>query len=149
MSASEIESIFPDLKIRGYRITSPATPVYNCFAWAANDIAKWWQPVRLRGYYWPTDVSLDLTLQNLIAVYQGVGYVMCDNSELEPGFDKVAIYVDGTGTPTHAARQLPSGAWTSKLGELEDVERFTLASLERVYGKVVQFLRRPRSQPTL
>jgi hypothetical protein len=146
MSAAEIEAIFPDLKISGYRITSPATSGYNCFAWAGNDTGRWWQPVRLRGYYWPTDVSLDLTLQNLVAVYERLGYVVCKNSEVEQGFDKVAIYVDSDGTPTHAARQLPSGAWTSKIGELEDVEHSNLASLERVYGKVAQFLRRPRSE---
>jgi len=46
--------------------------------------------------------------------------------------------------PTHAARQLGPSNWTSKLGELEDVEHATLQSLESFYGKVALVLRRPR-----
>jgi len=146
MSAAEIESIFPDLRISGYRISSPATPIYNCFAWAGNDTSNWWQPVSLRGYYWPAEIPEFLTLANLIAVYERIGYTVCDGGELEPDFEKVAIYTDRTGTPTHAARQLPSGAWTSKLGELEDVEHSALVSIESFYGRVARFLKRPRPQ---
>ena len=43
------------------------------------------------------------------------------DESLEPGFEKVALYALG-GVPKHAARQLSSGRWSSKLGDLEDVE---------------------------
>jgi hypothetical protein len=52
--------------------------------------------------------------------------------------------VDAQGSPTHAARQLDNGRWTSKLGELEDIEH-SLRDLEgAAYGTVVQVMKRPR-----
>src|SRR6185503_17050654 len=97
----------------------------------------------LKGYFWPTNVPAELTLPNLTAVYKLSRYEACQTSDLEVGFEKIAIYADSDGSPTHAARQLPSGAWTSKLGELEDIEHATLSSLESIYGKVKQVLKRP------
>jgi len=59
--------------------------------------------------------------------------------------EKVAIFADAQGAPTHAARQLESGAWTSKCGTLEDIEHNSLANLEGgAYGKAVLFLERRR-----
>lgn len=58
------------------------------------------------------------------------------------GFQKVAFFVGANGVPTHAARQLPSGLWTSKLGEWEDIEH-TLHALEGdIYGTVALLLKR-------
>jgi hypothetical protein len=51
-----------------------------------------------------------------IQAYKSLGYELCDNSELEAGFEKIAIYATSDGEPTHAARQLSVGLWTSKLG---------------------------------
>lgn len=46
--------------------------------------------------------------------------------------------------PKHAARQLASGRWTSKLGKLEDIDH-ALHDLEgMLYGAVVLFMKRPR-----
>jgi hypothetical protein len=39
---------FPRLTAQNHRSTSPATPDYNCVAWAAGDLEHWWQP----GVYW-------------------------------------------------------------------------------------------------
>jgi|GEM_PF-3681614 len=50
-----------------------------------------------------------------------LGYEVCDNVELEPGFEKIALYAGADGIPTHAARQLQAGPWTSKLGRMEDI----------------------------
>jgi hypothetical protein len=55
---------------------------------------------------------------------------------------KVAIYASG-GELTHAARQLPDGQWTSKLGDLEDIEHDTLEALKcEEYGKPVLIMRK-------
>jgi hypothetical protein len=50
------------------------------------------------------------------------------------GREKVALYaVDAV--PTHAARQLPNGWWTSKLGPNVDIEHADLSALaDGVYG---------------
>lgn len=71
-----------------------------------------------------------------------VGYAPCADGSPEAGVEMVAIYVRG-GEPAHAARLLPSGHWTSKLGAQEDIEH-TLDGLEgTTYGSPVVFLRRP------
>jgi hypothetical protein len=107
----------------------------------------WWQPAPepTKKTYWPPGVSEEWTLDSLTTAFATLGYLPCDNPTLESGFEKIALYADATGEPTHAARQLPSGAWTSKLGDLEQIEHSRLEALEgQEYGKAVRFLKRPR-----
>ena len=62
--------------------------------------------------------------------------------------------MDKEGVPSHAARQLPSGHWTSKLGKAEDIRHSTLEAVESDpnlglgYGKVAVILKRPSTDPT-
>jgi hypothetical protein len=44
---------------------------------------------------------------------------------LQANIEKIAIYVNQLGVPSHAARQLPNGLWTSKLGSNVDIEHAT------------------------
>jgi hypothetical protein len=89
-------------------------------------------------------------------VYGTVGFIHGENqnSELEVGTEKVAIYVDADGIPTHAARQLADGTWTSKLGEWEDIRHKTLKAMEDGdglglgYGRVAVILRRSTIRPS-
>jgi len=93
-------------------------------------------------YYWPSNDKDDL--QTVMQLYVNMGYKLCEDASLETGFEKVAIYVDQS-EPLHAARQLDSGHWTSKLGSLEDIEHDNLSVLEgNYYGKAKVFLKRPR-----
>ena len=74
--------------------------------------------------------------------FQALGYETCDTGVLEAGFLKVALYAQGS-LYTHAARQLPNGKWTSKLGRLEDVEHDSPEDLAGgVYGMVTGFMKR-------
>ena len=57
----------------------------------------------------------------------------------------MAIFVDAVGVPTHAARQLASGLWTSKLGHSEDIEHDLRALEGDTYGMVALLLKRPTS----
>ena len=51
----------------------------------------------------------------------------------------------GHEVPTHAALQLESGDWTSKLGPFEDVTHTTVEAVAGpVYGTVICYLARPR-----
>jgi hypothetical protein len=68
---------------------------------------------------------------------------VCGQADLEPGFEKIAPFADADGLPTHAARQLPGGRWTSKLGELEDIEHDLNDVAGTAYGTVVQIMKRP------
>lgn len=76
------------------------------------------------------------------------GYVPCVDSTLEDGYEKVAIFALPSGMPTHMARQLSSGSWTSKLGRLEDIEHNDVEAVNcDAYGAPVRFLKRPRQAP--
>jgi hypothetical protein len=151
MTADRLDLLFPSLSASGYEITSPAAPDYNCIAWAAEDISRWWEPVAIplpSYYYWPPGVSLELMLASYVQAFESVGYRVCDDS-LEEGVEKIALYVSADGLPTHAARQLASGEWTSKLGKSVDIRHRSLAALEgEMYGRVARLMRRPRpTQP--
>ena len=139
-----IENCFPALGPGGYQITSPDSEAYNCIAWAVGQTDLWWEPDPFGLYFWPPGVPRRLTLDAYVQAFAVLSYTLCDIADLELGFEKVAIYVDTMGRPTHAARQLPSGKWTSKLGKLEDIEHETLDCLSgSSYGSVALFLKRP------
>ncbi len=132
-----IERDYPNLLITGYEITSPDTIDYNCIAWAAGITNEWWWPDAQNQHYWPPGVPREETLDSFIKAFQTLGYEVCDRGDLEVGLQKIAIY-SLDGKPKHAARQLPDGKWTSKLGQDEDIKHHTLEGLEgKFYGKVV------------
>lgn len=134
------------MQTNNHHITSPRDLKYNCIAWAAGDTRHWWWPVsRFSGPYWPIGISREESLSSFIAAFESLGYEVCSDPELETDSEKIAIYVDVNGTPTHAARQLASGVWTSKLGGEEDIEHATLSALEGgMYGTLKQFMKRSR-----
>jgi hypothetical protein len=56
----------------------------------------------------------------------------------------VALFASADGNYTHAARQLPSGKWTSKLGTWEDIEHDSVEAVGGgAYGELVARLFRP------
>ena len=130
---------FPRLTPQNHRVTSPPSIDYNCVAWSAEDTERWWQP----GNYWPVQTpSDDYGFDVLARAFEALGYVPCDDYRLEPGFEKVALY-GSSPYYTHAARQLPDGRWTSKLGRSEDIEHETPDDLAGgVYGEILQFMKR-------
>ena len=133
------ESYFPKLKTNPYKVTSSETKRYNCIAWAAGDCTRWWQPSNNPKYYWPSKAPKELTLESFQAAFETLGYERCEKEEAEPEIEKVAIFVDDDGLPSHAARQLQSGNWTSKLGSWEDIEHQYLEDLTgtgSLYGNV-------------
>ena len=81
-------------------------------------------------------------MDGLVAAYATLGYAPASSEEPEAGFDRVALFAKN-GMPTHAARQLPNGRWTSKLGQREDIEHDLHAVGGDAYGVVVAVLKRP------
>ena len=92
-------------------------------------------------YKWPPGASREVTIKAFIEAFESIGYSECPDAEFEKGFLKVAIYADSAGKPTHAARQLKSGQWTSKCGDLEDIEHTLDAFDGSNYGSPVVFLK--------
>jgi len=142
----ELEHHFPALAGSQYEVTSPAQVDYNCVAWAAGNDSRWWWPDEFNQYYWPPEVPRRTTLEAFVRAFQVLGFEVCNDGSLEIGWEKVAIYTRDDGAPTHAARQLPDGTWTSKLGRLEDIKHVSLDHLSgEAYGQPRAFLRRRRA----
>jgi hypothetical protein len=131
---------FPRLTPRNHYVTSPATADYNCVAWAAGDTEHWWQP----GVYWPADAPpQDFGISALEGAFRALGFEPCDDDAPDPGLERVALYSKDQFY-THAARQLPGGNWTSKLGKGEDIEHDTPDVIAGgLYGEVARIMRRP------
>jgi hypothetical protein len=125
--------------------TSHIDPIYNCIAWAAGDNKnKWWPMNFPNGYYWPRQDVTQINEAAFIAAFSDLGYEVCADESFEPGYEKIAIYVDINDTPTHAARQTEDGAWTSKIGGAEDIRHKSPSCLEgKIYGRVSVYMRRP------
>lgn len=140
------ERTFPGLTGTSYAKTSPRTVNYNCIAWAAGEDDRWWDPhFPMAGYYWPPEVPHAMAVSALVEAYRSIGYRKCSNGQLQKGYEKIAIYSSQAGVWTHAARQLKSGRWTSKLGAEEDIEHDTPRDLHGVvYGTVYCYMRRKR-----
>ena len=87
------------------------------------------------------DISKDA--RNYLAA-GGLGILIGDGALPKAGFEKIALFAL-LEVPKHASRQLPSGRWTSKLGEMEDVEHDLHDLTGMVYGSVVLVMKRPWS----
>lgn len=130
---------FPRLNSQNHRVTSPLTARYNCIAWSAGDTDHWWQP----GLFWPLDATAnDFGIEALERAFAALGFERSADDRLEEGYEKVALYQASTFY-THAARQLPDGKWTSKLGRAEDIEHHSPGDVTGgVYGEVARILKR-------
>ena len=138
----QLERVFPKLAVHGYVPTSAPDAGYNCVAWVVGDTTRNWDGTR-QGGYWPPGAELGETINHLIRVFLLQGYAICANGDLEPEYEKVALFADADGDWQHAARQLPDGQWSSKLGELEDISHAQFdAVFSDVYGRVACYLRR-------
>jgi hypothetical protein len=87
-------------------------------------------------------------MEAFCAALATLGYAVCEGEEPEPRFEKIALFASAEGRPTHAARQLPDGRWTSKLGRMEDIAH-SLHDLEgTIYGSVVRIVKRALIEQT-
>lgn len=147
-SDPKLEVLFPNLKKRGYRVTSPFDVRYNCIAWAVKDNTKFWWPSMYT--YWPESVPMEETVEAFVILFRSLGYEPCVSDEYEAGYEKLALYTDTSGRPTHAARQIHTGQWTSKMGKEKDIVHNTLDALSGTgadekehYGTAEVIFRKP------
>ena len=143
------EALVPSLRGSPYEPQSPRNPAYNCFAWAARVSDLWWEPPGALDWTdWPDDLPDWDTVENYVRRYERLDFVECADGDLEEGYEKIAIFADRDGAPSHAARQLPSGRWTSKLGKGIDIEH-DLATIDGqpAIGTLARFMKRPSPGP--
>lgn len=130
-------------------VKSKATKRYNCLAWAAGEDFRNWWPDPLGKDYWPLGIPREVTVEKFLLAYGTLGFRLVFDGTLKQGVEKLALYGKGhagSEIPTHAALQLESGEWTSKIGRFEDISHKTAAVVEGpVYGKVICYLARPRA----
>ena len=130
---------FPSLTRSCIEVTSPRDPRYNCVAWAAGESFRWWWPDALETCYWPPEVPREESLEAFVRAFGTLGYETCADGSLDSAYEKLAIFASRR-VPTHVARQLADGNWTSKLGKSVDLSHFIDGLDGEVYGAVVQFM---------
>ena len=134
---------YPNLQSYGYQKTSDCTWDYNCISWAVNKLDSWWWPFGGVEAYWPKTAPNKDTVHAFERMFNLHHYKRCRSDELEPGFEKVAIFALD-GKVKHAARQLDNGSWTHKMGSCIDLETNLRAVEGPRYGSVALVLRRKR-----
>ncbi len=163
---------FPKLKNdKDFSITSKVDPNYNCIAWALHYDNRWLQPcagcaqkengnfIGIEGFEctfrWPPEAMIPngsqadhMKIEVLIKAFECHGFSICENADLEEGYEKVALYFNPSINEwTHAARQRPTGIWTSKLGTGHDIAHGTPYTIEGPsYGKVLCIMKKPFSR---
>ena len=111
---------------------SDRNPVYNCISFAADVThIKWW-PGFYKDATWPPGAPYS---------------VECDDFEYVEGIERIALYThDGTkgGRPKHAAKQVDSTLWASKLGNSYDIKHHRGAVSGGAYGKIAAYMSREK-----
>lgn len=136
---AEIERWFPGLSGTDWEITSPEDPDYNCLGFVLGFMDRFVDPSELEGTVWTGDAPRPGTLEMYIDWFGGSGLRRTDD-EADDGSFRLAIFVNQS--PQHFAVQLPSGAWTSKLGKSFDVTHPLRALEGSLYGEVAAILGR-------
>jgi len=76
--------------------------------------------------------------------FETLGYQLCKDGSLEKDVQKIAIF-HLNNVPKHAAKQLPDGMWSSKLGNSFDISHteFCLCgSVAKAYGQIAFYMSR-------
>lgn len=138
---------FPNSYVEPFVITSMASGEYNCIAWALEDTTRFYWTGPQEFFYWPANLPREESIESFIQLFSQQGYEICPNTLKEKGFTKIALFTYES-IPTHAARQLPNGLWTSKLGILEDV-RHTLSAISGgLYGSIALIMKKESTVKT-
>ena len=145
---SDIE--FPNSINDPFTKTSEETETYNCIAHAIGEDSVWYEPedpVKY-GSFWPDNIPKEYTEKAYIQLFVSLGFVPCDNGDLEDGFIKIAFLrsseIEDSWWSFHATRQLGNGCWTSKLGEGVDTSHTLNCISNGKYGDVVKFFKKPK-----
>lgn len=140
----------PNLTDRNHIITSSANGYYNCIAWAVGVCNKKWWPRAEGGYHWPIQPIPQISLASFQRAFESQGFSVTMDCSLESHLEKLALYADSRGKPTHAARQVADGRWSSKLGVDEDIVHSTLDAISGgTYGEVALIMQRSGHAPSI
>lgn len=144
----ELKKCFPKLDSGNYERVSKATARYNCVAFAAGDERHWWQAGLNGGRYrWPSHVKQAYSVEAVVEIFASEGFEKTDNREIEPGWEKIAIYVSLSDMDFSHVTMSDGLVWKSKLGKGQDIHHYSLEVLEGdqadEYGIVDYIMKRP------
>jgi hypothetical protein len=129
LERQQVEAACPRLKQTQYDILRTSAKTYNCIGWALGTSTDW---------VWPGTSVADF--DHLTAAF-GYHRIQTLDFRLDMGLKKIVLYgkwVDGKWEPTHMARQMPDGTWTSKLGKLPLIRHLRPSDLNGTsYGKPI------------
>ena len=131
---------FPNLHGVQQKKTSEQDPNYNCIAWAFENNTRHWWPNQNRSY-WPIQSAGLTAMEAFERLFSSGGWEETDDRNAESAYHKIALYALN-GAPTHAARLLNTGAWTSKLGQSIDISHSLDELNGPIYGTVVKVFRK-------
>lgn len=98
-----------------FEVLAPSSSAYNCIAWALGRWDRW---------VWPGPPGQPVSVEDFDALFAPHGYRRIGSLNYDPvaGHDKLVLYCRrnelGEPEPTHCARQLGDGSWSSKVGKL-------------------------------
>ncbi|MGZ5481192.1 MAG: DUF7689 domain-containing protein [Pyrinomonadaceae bacterium] len=142
---NEIEQLFPKLCGTPWAIKSRKTRRYNCLAWAAREKHRRWDFTK--GAYWPPGVKRLSGIAYLVGAYLAEGFSVSNQSacqSYDSTSDSIVLY-ERNLIGMHAARLLANGMWSSKLGDLEDVQHKTPEDISGTrYGNPIVYMKRKR-----
>jgi hypothetical protein len=139
--------LFPEARWRTLREGQQGEPAIQPFG-----VRLWRRPplVGSRTIWRPILLAPDVAQSNTVAaisqIFLSGGYELTNNREVEPGYEKVAIYVSLEDAEFSHIAKSDGHVWKSKLGKGRDIEHYSLDVLEGdqggEYGIVDRILRR-------
>lgn len=129
--------------LTNYKIIGEPTFDYNCAAHALGDHSRFWWP-GVKHMYWPSGAGTSRnSVKSFDQLFDQVGGKATQRHEVEKGFVKVALFVEGLN-PTHLALQTPDGKWSSKCGANVLIVHDSLEELEGgIYGDLAKIYKVP------
>jgi hypothetical protein len=134
---------FPNISDVEKKKTSDLDDTYNCIAWAFKDSQRHWWPNKMRSF-WPIDVVGMTDIEAFEEWFRHDGWEETGECDFEKGYEKIALYTLNS-QPTHAARLIDNGVWTSKLGTDIDLSHSLTDLNGPAYGSPTRFFKKPIS----
>lgn len=149
ITPEELTQYWPHLKEgENFRFTSLKKRGFKCIWYALmlekGDIDMLW----FRDMYELDPNTLDHSAKGYADCFQKYyGFELCGSSSYEEGFVKIVLYEDKNKDFKHVARVLPNGNMTSKMGNYEDIEHYTMDAVSGdEYGYPSLFMKKKIDQ---
>lgn len=120
-------------------------PRYNCIAWAMGTQMIWVDHNIAVGHWWPEGIPREDSYVALAEAFRSVGFTDCKDSEMEEGYDKVALY-GLNGHWLHASRIWDTGHEHSKFGCNHDGIHPSNCFQGTMYGEIYMYMKRQQEE---